>query len=1025
MTRISFFSAATIAACLFSSILSATASAQLPQTRLSSVFPPGAQQGTTMEVTVGGGTDLDELDQMVFSHPGIVATAKKDASGNLVANTFTVTVAADVPVGLYDCRVRGLFGVSNPRLFRVDSLPETREVEPNNAKAQATPVTFGSIVNARADGGTDVDFYLVKVSAGQTLVVRSEAARLDSPMQPWLQLYNAGGRRLSESRRVFSQEASLVYTATQDEELILRVQDTVYAGGDQFVYRLALDSRPMVDWVSPSFVVTNAPTTVTVFGRHLPGGTPTDRKLAGHQVFQQQVTIAPSASRAPIGAMATSAFADSFWWNAIEGNLVRIGQSDRVAISEAAETPDQPATAPFDATGAFAERSDEDVFRFDAKKGDAWIIEVFAQRIGSIADPLLMVERINTAVDGKVTYARVATEDDDKQNPGGADLPTLGDDPSFRLDVPEDGSYRIRLRDRYADTRGDARLNYRLSVRAPKPDFSLVVFDAFPSPDGKAPVTTGAASLRKGGSYEMTVYAYRRDGHNDTIELNAIDLPAGITARPTKIGPGQVSAKLVLTAAADAAEQLSPIRIVGKSGNAEAAFQRDARVATLVHDAINGLPRTARLSDSLVAGVMKDEQPFSIVTEPIMADFSQDQQLLIPIRLIKRGGFDAKVDLSFYGLPGEVDAPPVAIEPGKDSVIARLYFKEGAPVSTNTVLIQGTSAVPYRRNPWQADRAKSKVGEADAVIVARQEAVTKADAGLKTAQQMVVTLTEQTKKLTEELAAYAAQQQKLRDDFSKAIGDQKSSLEALAKVQVQLTGVKTEGNSTAEQFAAAVQAVKDASAAADEAAKTLEALSIAAGDLAKQVASAKEMEATKLKDKTTAEENVAKFAKEVETSTAALAAAQKEVETATAMKTAAEDTLKKAEEASAPKPVNVRVISEALVLIIQPTPAKLAATVPDAGAIKKGATMAVKVNLTRKNSFAGAMKLSLVLPDGVTAVKADPVDVAADATEGTLNITAAADATVGDLTNIVIRASADFNGRAASTDVPVALKIVE
>ncbi len=1012
-------------AAVVGSVLSQSAFAQLPQTRLSSIFPPGAQKGTTVEVTVGGGTDLDELDQMVFSHPGIVATPKMDANGVMVANVFAVTIAADVPPGLYDCRVRGLFGVSNPRLFRIDTLPEIAEVEPNNARAQATPVTLGSIVNARANGGTDVDFYSVKVTTGQTLVLRSECARLDSPMQPWIQLFAANGRRLAESRRVFGQEANLVFTATQDEELIVRVQDTVYGGGDQFVYRLSFDSRSLVDWIEPSFVAANGPTNVTLFGRHLPGGTPTEKKLAGHAVFQQQVTIDPATARGPVGASATAAFADSFWWNGIDGNLVRVGQSERPAVQEAVDPAEQPVTTPFDISGSFSERADEDIYRFDAKKGEAWVIEVFAQRMGSNADPLLMVERINTAADGKVTYARVATEDDDRQNPGGADLPTLGDDPSFRLDVPEDGSYRIRLRDRYADTRNDPRLTYRLTVRPPKPDFRLVVFEAFPSNDGKAPVTTGAASLRKGGSYELNVYAYRTDGHNDTIELNAMDLPPGVTARGSKIGPGQAFAKLVLTAAPDANEMLVPIRVVGKSGPAESLIQRDAKVATLVHDAINGLPRTARLTDSMMIGVMKDEQPFSIVTDAITADLSQDQQLLVPIRIVKRTGFDGKVDLTFYGLPAEIDAPPVAIEPGKDSVVARLYLKENAPVSTSTVLVQGTSSVPYRRNPWQADRAKGKVTEAEAAVVARQAAVAKAEEGLKTSQQMVVTLTEETKKLAGELAAYAAQQQKLRDEFSKAIGDQKVSLDALAKVQSQLGGLKTDGNTTPDQFNAAIQAVKDASAAADEAAKKLEALSASATELAKQVAAAKEMEASKLKEKTAAEENVAKFMKEIEATQAALAAAKKDVETATAAKKTADDVLKKAEEASAPKPLNVRVISEPIVLAIHQSPAKLAAAVPDGGAIKKGGSVTVKVTVNRKNNFAGAVRLNLAVPDGITSIKAEPVDVAADQTEGTLTISAAPDAAAGDVSNVVVRATADFNGRSASTDVPVALKIVE
>ncbi|MBC7964489.1 MAG: hypothetical protein H7Z17_01085, partial [Fuerstia sp.] len=204
-----------------------------------------------------------------------------------------------------------------------------------------------------------------------------------------------------------------------------------------------------------------------------------------------------------------------------------------------------------------------------------------------------------------------------------------------------------------------------------------------------------------------------------------------------------------------------------------------------------------------------------------------------------------------------------------------------------------------------------------------------------------------------------------------------------------------------------------------------DALNIGAAELAKQVAATKEMEATKTKEKTTAETEVVNKTKEVETSQAALTAAQKAVETATQAKVAADEVLKEAEEASKPNNVNVRVISEPLVIKIHAAPAKLTAAVPDAGAIKRGAAVPVKVTIARKNSFAANLKLTLVLPEGVTGLTAEAVDVAADQTEGTLTITATADAAVGDLANIVIRATGDFNGRAASTDVPVALKVVE
>lgn len=1001
------------------------ASAQLPQTRITSLFPPGAQRGTTLEVVVGGGTDLDEVDQLVFSHPGITAVLKRDAAGNPVANTFVVTVAGDVPGGLYDARVRGLFGVSNPRLFRIDSLVEAAETEPNNTAAQATPANLESVVSARANAAADVDFYRIPVKAGQIVAIQSEAARLDSPMQPLLQLFSAAGRRLVESRRVFSQEASFVWTAAADEELLLRVQDAVYGGGDQFVYRLSISSRPLVDWVEPAFIAAGTPAEVTVYGRYLPGGEATDLKIAGQPVLRLKATIDPAAGRSPVGAVAVAAATDSFWWNGMDGSLVRLGRSELAPAPESTAAPEQPLTLPAEISGAFAERSDEDIYRFDAKKGEAWVIEVSAGRLGSIADPLLMVEKINTAADGTVTYARVATEDDDKQNPGGADLPTLSDDPSFRLDVPDDGSYRVRVRDRYSDARGDARLQYRLSIRRPKADFALVVFDAFPSADGKAPATSGAVSLRRGGSYELTVYAWRFDGHNDPIELTAVGLPAGIASRTTVIGAGQNSTRLVLTAAPDAAEQLAPITIEGRSGAAETQLVRAARTATLVHDALNGLPRTARLSESLVAGVMKDDQPFSILVDLAAADYSQDQQLLVPVRLIRRNGFDGKVDLAFYNVPPETDAPAFAIEPGKDSAVARIYFKEKAPVLQTTLLLHGTSTVPWRRNPWLAERAKAKATEAETAVVAQQAKVTAAETALKDQQAKVTALTADVKKLGEELAAYAVQQQKLKEDFTKAVADQAAALDAVSKAQSQTAAVKASATAPPEELKAALTALRESASALEAAATRVEQFTTAAAEVAKAANAVKEMEATKTKEKIAAEELVKARMKDVETAQAMLAAGMKEVETAQAAKKAADEALKKAEEATKPNNVNVRAVADPIVVRIHAATAKLAAAVPDNGAVKKGASIAVKVTATRKGDYKGPFALSLVLPPGVTALKADTVQIPAEQSEGTLTINAAADAAPGDIANVVIRATADIAGRIAETDVPVAIKVVE
>ena len=48
---------------------------QLPSTRMLSIFPPGGQQGHSVDVTITG-SDLEGVDQLHFTHPGITAVQK-------------------------------------------------------------------------------------------------------------------------------------------------------------------------------------------------------------------------------------------------------------------------------------------------------------------------------------------------------------------------------------------------------------------------------------------------------------------------------------------------------------------------------------------------------------------------------------------------------------------------------------------------------------------------------------------------------------------------------------------------------------------------------------------------------------------------------------------------------------------------------------------------------------------------------------------------------------------------------------
>src|SRR5689334_2072077 len=109
----------------------AMAFAELPSPRFDRITPLGAAAGSSVEVQVLG-SDIEDLQSLVFDHPGITARPLEGKDLNK-ERKFTVTVAADVPEGTYDARLITKWGVSSPRLFAVShGLSDQAEKEPNN-----------------------------------------------------------------------------------------------------------------------------------------------------------------------------------------------------------------------------------------------------------------------------------------------------------------------------------------------------------------------------------------------------------------------------------------------------------------------------------------------------------------------------------------------------------------------------------------------------------------------------------------------------------------------------------------------------------------------------------------------------------------------------------------------------------------------------------------------------------------------------------------------------------------------------
>ena len=587
MTRALFF------ACLLS-LLGSAAQAQLPQTRLYSVFPPGMQVGTTTEVTVTGGEDLDELSALHFSHPGLTAVPKMhtvDGQQQPVDKVFVVSAASNVPPGIYEVVAEGRFGASNPRRFSVGLRSESVEAEPNNDDANATDLAVDGLVNAKMDGATDIDWYKFTAAEGQRLVIDCAALSIDSQMSVTLELYNAEGRRIHRARSTRLADAALVFASPAAGEYKLKVFDYTFRGGNEYFYRLSAHTGPRLAFSLPAAGPAGSSNEYTLYGYNLPGGEKSDTVIDGIALERLTTRIALPNDPALLdaddytGSVAADIDAVTFRLPSPLGpsNPLRIGLA-RGSVAVEQEPNNEPPQSqklsiPAEVTGQFAAPGDVDYFAITAKKGDVVCIETFAERTGSLADPYLFVEQVTTADKGAETVKRLTAQDDVGTNLYPNVFDTVTDDAYFRLQAPEDATYRISVRHRTWETEGSPELTYRLAIRPETPDFRVVAVPLAPTPGQPFPI-----GLRQGDHFAINLLAFRQDGFNGAITVTPENLPAGIASDPAIIGPGQTTATLAFSAAADAKPAVYPISLVATTTIPDAAADKAAADAKTAAD---------------------------------------------------------------------------------------------------------------------------------------------------------------------------------------------------------------------------------------------------------------------------------------------------------------------------------------------------------------------------------------------------------------------------------------------------------
>ena len=722
--------------------------AQLPQARLYSIFPCGGKAGTTVELTLTSFADLDGVDACL-QHPGITAVPKMQKVGGQkkpVPNVFEVTIRPDVPTGVYEVYAGGLLRPVEPADIR-------RRLAGRNARdrTKQRPENPNELVPGRIVNGTSGRRPMSTSSAFRESAASTSWPRAAPPIStrgmsavielltrwPPARLRARGtatrchGRcRLARGRHVLHQGARLSLSRRTGIRLSA-------VGGQLALHRLhhAAGRRRGNDGADSRSLVAICPaasrTDVSVEGRPL-------EKLDVSISLPSVAPLAPAhTTLGSVSAGRRDRLLDvEDARGRIESRADSIGSFGARSSKKSRTTRRpwrQPVSAPGEFAGRFQAPGDTDYYTFHADAGQVFYIDVFAERIGSMADPYLVVDQVVREPRGSKRTTRITSIDDENSNVAPAVFDTRTDDPNYRFQAPETGTYRILLRDRSFESRGDPRLVYHVSIRPEQPDFRLVVLAAVSEAGfGQGGLDMGPGSAQGGQPRACRSSCCAATGFASRSKSGPKTCPKASLAagRPLRLQrqDGRVDFHGCREAAAgDAAlSACSAKRVVAKKGRAkdaktETEIVREAIPATIVWSAEADVPAVSRIAQSLALSVMNEAAPFQLSTNVVRLEVNQSRQILLPLTRRPSQRFRRRRAMALVGAkPDTLDMTLKSFPKGKSDELVRCFVPRIERPGTAHPLLEVAGPGRLPSQPRSVRAGQDRTGRA------AKEAATKA-----------------------------------------------------------------------------------------------------------------------------------------------------------------------------------------------------------------------------------------------------------------------------------------------------------
>ena len=616
------------------------------------IYPAGGQRGTVVEITVGG-QGLSRATGIIISGQGVSGELipapegqrpkkkrRKDIGeeDNLqLADQvkFRLTIDKKAPVGMRDVRLVLPNGVTNRLYFEVGELRDVLEDAKSvlSAESQSLPVTFnGQVMRA------DLDRFRFKARRGQQLVI-SVKARTFVPyiadavpgwFQPIIRLYGPDGVEVAyNDDYTFHVDPVLFYKVPVDGMYDIEINDALWRGRGDFVYRIDVGELPFITGISP-------------LGG--PVGVKTKLKLRGYNLKSANAVVRPSlAGKFPVSVTSRGGMtSNTVYFDASELDNV---------ISKADNT--SRATAEDIAFGEVCENvisapMQQRWYRFfiSGSRKVPCHISVRARQLGAPTDVRMTLfdesgERVKD-VDDFVNEDECMT--------------THFADPQMTLRLSP-GTYYIRVNEaqgHYGDDFG-----FRISLEKAVPDFSLHIEPA-------------VFTVPENGTGVFNVLIDRKQDFRGPVDIDVSGLPKGCKVAGASIAQGQKKTMVSITAPEGTEHRVFNPKV---TGTASKGGETITRKAVPVETMMQAFYYTHLMPVDEFRMEVSDQLPFRLVVDKEgkgALRLDHFGETAVKVHIERKPGFRSPVTVMMKTSGGLVKARAVVIPENESEAVLQL-----------------------------------------------------------------------------------------------------------------------------------------------------------------------------------------------------------------------------------------------------------------------------------------------------------------------------------------------------------------